>query len=115
MRPAQEIIIEAKQVDELAFAVCVRLGFVQARFWELFGNAPIWGKPATFDNEPITDEEALARLLQKMKETGHILERGVRGNLQGLRCSRCHQFHRHADFSKWKKECRPKIKVEMLS
>ena len=114
LRPTQEKIILAKQVDELAFAVCLRLGFVQARLWDLFGNAPIYERPATFDNEPITDEEALQRLLRRMKESGHVLERGMRGKLHGLRCCQCHEFHRHTDFAKWNKKCRPKAATDSI-
>ena len=64
-------IVAAKQVGDLAFAVCLRLGFVQTMLWELFGNAPIFERPATYDNEPITDEDALERLLLRMKDSGH--------------------------------------------
>ena len=69
LRPTQEKIVAAKQEDDLAFAVCLRLGFVQARLWELFGNAPIFERPATYDNEPITDEDAMKRLLQLNRGT----------------------------------------------
>ncbi len=41
LRPPQKEILEATRVDKIAFVVCVRSGFVQARLWELFGNAPI--------------------------------------------------------------------------
>ena len=115
LRPSQEKIVEAKQVDDLAFAVGLRLVFVQARLWDLFGDAPIFEKPAAFDNEPIADDEALERLLTKMRETGHILERGMRGNLHGLTCTRCFSLHEQKDFGRLAKTCRPMAKPETLA
>ena len=45
LRPAQGLNLEAKAIDELALCVCIRLGCIQARIWELFGNAPIHPAP----------------------------------------------------------------------
>ena len=41
IRPPQDAIKEADRIEAMAFNVCVRLGMVQARIWEVLGNAPI--------------------------------------------------------------------------
>ena len=106
--------LEAKEIDELALCVCIRLGFIQARLWELFGNAPI--HPALEDDvdSPMSDEAALDALTEEMKASGHICERAMRGNLHGLLCDRCGVFHHHGEFGKWKKPCRPKPVLRQL-
>ena len=42
LRPNVETNNEANELDKLAFNICIRIGFVQARLWELFSDAPIY-------------------------------------------------------------------------
>jgi len=126
IRPSQETIVEAKQTHQMAMAVCTRIGFIQARLWELFGNAPIHEAPSAKDEEPITNDKALETLMEDMKRTGHILERRMRGprsmdieaeleydpnknreaarktirGQAGLFCIKCNRFRRPEGFNK---------------
>ena len=36
LRPPEAEIAEAKRIDDMAFLVCIRLGLIQARKFELF-------------------------------------------------------------------------------
>ena len=76
--------------------------------WALFNEAPIYEALETFVTEAVSDTIALGNLMAKMRETGHQLVRGMRGNDHGLSCLRCHSFHNHKEFGKWAKPCRPK-------
>ena len=92
----------------MAFNVCVRLGMVQARIWEVLGNAPIHETPAKDTHPPIEADEALAALISEVRNSGHTLVRRFRGKFLGLACKRCQLFRRNAEFNKWRKKCVPK-------
>ena len=64
--------------------------------------------------EEVSDTTALDKLVAKMRETGHQLVRGMRGNDHGLKCLRCFSFHNHKEFGKWSEPCKPKQKVEAV-
>ena len=108
LRPPQAEIAEATRIDDMAFLVCVRLGLIQARKWELFGDAPIYESPAKDNEQPLMFDVALEKLVAKMKTSGHILERASWGGFLGLECNQCNAFHNDAEFGKCRKTCVPK-------
>ena len=79
IRLEQAAIVEAKQLDQFAMAVCTRICFIQTRLWELFGNAPIHDAPTAREEAPVTDQAALDNLVSSMRKSGHVLERRLRG------------------------------------
>ena len=100
LRPPQADIDEAKQMDDIAFSVCIRLGLIQARKWELFGGAPIYEAPTIEPEPPISYDDALKALVAQMQISGHRVERAVWGKFQGLQCTRCNTFRNNAEFGK---------------
>ena len=115
LRPEKELNSRANEMDELAFAVCIRIGMVQSRLWDLFGASPIYEAPDKKDHTPVTGEKALSTLISEMKLSGHRVESRFRGNLAGLWCTRCLRFRNNSDFHLWKKTCVPKAKPEELA
>ena len=79
LRPPQPEIDEAKRIDNIAFLTCIRLGFIQARRWELFNGAPIYETPTEDTAPPRTVDQALVDLIAKMKQSGHIVEKAFEG------------------------------------
>ena len=144
LRPSTEANKQANELDKLAFNICVRIGFIQARLWDLFGNAPIHDAPTVNDEAPITNQAALEALIGEMKKNGHVLERKLRGprgaqiaaeldfdpnksreeNRQaasqairsqaGLFWTICQKFRRQEGFRKLSKPCVPIQKPENL-
>ena len=108
LRPPQADIEEAKRMDDMAFLVCIRLGMIQARKWELFNGAPIYEAPNMAPEPPTSYEEALKALITQMQTSGHIVEKATCGKFQGLKCARCGIFHKDSEFGKWRKKCAPK-------
>ena len=80
LRPKQKAINAAKQTDQLANAICTRIGFIQARLCDLFGNAHIHEAPRCKEEEPLTDKAVIDKMVEDMRATGHVLERRLRGH-----------------------------------
>ena len=111
----KELNVQANEIDNLAFAVCIRIGMVQSRLWDLFGVSPIHEAPDIKGQTPVTDEEALSTLIAEMKTSGHRVESRIRGNISGLWCTRCLRFRNNSEFHLWKKPCAPKATPEELA
>ena len=45
LRPSTAASKEAGLIENKAFKIYLRLGFIQARIWEVFDNAPIHAAP----------------------------------------------------------------------
>ena len=144
IRPEQKGSTKAKQTDQLAKAICTRIGFIQARLWDLFGSAPIHEAPSCKDEEPMTDKAAIDKMVEDMRAKGHVLERRLRGRKgkelklhtthdpnksreenrkaaveeirgqAGLYCVKCKHFRRQEDFCKWAKQCVPAAKPDQV-
>ena len=108
LRPPQADIDEAKRINDMAFFVCIRLGMIQARKWELFNGAQIYEASDMAPEPPTSYEEALKALIAQMQISGHIVEKATCGKFQGLKCERCGIFHIVSEFGKWRKKCVPK-------
>ena len=73
LRPSTATSKEAGLLENKAFKICLRLGFIQARIWEVFDNAPIHAAPEEDVEPPIEFDDALDQLVSEMKVGGHIL------------------------------------------
>ena len=114
LRPPQPAIDEAKRIDNIAFLACIRLGFIQARRWDLFNGAPVYETPSEDTVAPRTFDQALVNLIARIKQSGHVLEKAIVGKNIGLRCSRCPNFRCDNDFDFWYTTCVPKATSRQL-
>ena len=98
LRPEDTVCTQAKEIDNTAFLICIRLAFVQARIWELTNDAPIYETPPDHSEVDLTIGSNFQRAADELTEKRHQLEAATRGKERGHRCLKCTRFTKKAKF-----------------
>jgi len=110
LRPTAAECKEADLTHRLAFDICIRLAFTQARVWELTDDVRIYEAPPESVEADTSLESVTESIKEQLSAQGHDLVLAQRGDEAGHTCTRCGDFHNRANLNKWltAAACRPK-------
>ena len=101
LRPSSVACNEKANLHRIAFNICIRLAFTQAREWELFADARLYEAPPEIEHTDTTIGTAFQRAEDELTESGHDLYIERRGDMLGHRCSRCKKLKAQKNFNEW--------------
>ena len=101
LRPTSVECREAKRVESTAFLICIRLGFTQARLWELTEEARRYEAPPEIERETVDFMSVFQATADEFALQGHDITEASQGKQSGHYCSRCTTFHAKHNFNMW--------------
>ena len=101
LRPTPIACKSRESIHRLAFNICIRLAFSQAREWELLDDTRIYEAPPEFIETDTTIGTAFQKDNDELTESGHDLSIEWRGKIAGHLCARCEKFRAKANFNEW--------------
>ena len=85
-------IAAALDIEKMAFEICVRIGLVQARIWEVNKDAAMYELTERPDPTDLNVETEMRKAIDDILMKGHDLAIAHRGNIMGHACRKCKKF-----------------------
>ena len=89
LRPNPVTCKASESIHHTAFNICLRIGFTQAREWELLADAPIYEAPPEPEHIDLSIGSAFQQAADDLALAGHDLVLERRGHSTGHFCTRC--------------------------
>ena len=107
LRPDAADIAAALDIEKMAFGICIRIGLVQARIWEVNKDAVMYELTERPDPIELGVEAEMRKAIDDILVKGHDLAIAHRGDLKGHACRKCKKFKGKSKFAAWRDlDCR---------
>jgi len=101
LEPKKAQCNEAEAIDNLAFMICIRLAFTQARIWEVTADSLLYEAPPEPEEVDLDLLSNFQNAADELAAKGHWLEAATRGETAGHTCTRCTKFKKKTKFNDW--------------
>ena len=101
LKPSKEKCLKAEALEEETFLICIRLGFTQARVWELTHDCLLYEAPPETEEPALYISSHLKQLSSEFVDRGHLLELAYRGEHAGHTCMRCRKWKKKIKLNDW--------------
>ena len=101
LRPEAQAIANALDIEKLSFEICVRIGLVQVRIWEMNHNVIRYELNELSPTIELDIEEEMAKAISDILKKGRALTQTTRGELVGQFFQNCKRFRAKKTFGAW--------------